>query len=66
MTPARLDEIRTGLRMRKATGDYSVTGVVAAVFRKRSGALRVVLECDIPDGLLLIFNLEQLEVIREV
>ncbi len=53
--------LRPGDRVRKITGDYSVTGVVAAVFQKRSGAVRLVIECDQPAGLLLILSPEQVQ-----
>jgi hypothetical protein len=54
-------DLRINQRVRKVSGDYSVTGVVCSVFVKRSGAVRAVVECDVPPGLLLIFSAAQLE-----
>jgi hypothetical protein len=48
-----------GQRVRKLVGDYRYEGFVVAVFRKRSGLVRYVVEND--DGLLFIFNAGQLE-----
>lgn len=45
----------------KAGGDYYFNGHVVAVFAKRSGAVRVVVEND--EGILHIFNPRQLELI---
>ena len=42
----------------KLAGDYTFTGVVIAVFRKRSGAPRYAVEND--DGVIHIFNFAQL------
>ena len=42
----------------KKTGDYRYRGVVVAVFRKVSGAERLIVENE--DGMLFIFNERQL------
>lgn len=55
------EQLHDGQRVRKIGGDYSVVGTVAARFTKSSGAVRAVVECDEPKGLLLIFNAQQLE-----
>ena len=43
----------------KDTGDYTFTGVVVSVFRKRSGAIRYVVENK--DGICHIFSDKQLK-----
>jgi hypothetical protein len=50
--------LRVGDCVEKIGGDYTFRGVVVAVFSKRSGAVRVVVEND--DGILHIFNPGQL------
>lgn len=49
-------EFNIGDKVKKHSGDYSVTGTVVAAFHKKSGKPRYVVECDVPEGLLLIFN----------
>lgn len=46
-----------GDRVQKTGGDYRFEGVVVAVFRKLSGAVRLVVEDE--RGLLLIWNEKQ-------
>jgi hypothetical protein len=60
--PFSADEPRfaVGRRVRKHSGDYQLEGVVVAAFRKRSGAVRYVVEADNPEGLLMIYNEAQL------
>ena len=58
--------VAVGDRVKKCTGDYSVTGWIVAAFRKRSGAVRYVVECEQPAGLLLIYNQSQLEPVELV
>jgi len=54
---------RRGDRIRKTDGDYSFEGEVMRVFRKRSGARRILVEND--DGLLLVMSHKQnIEVIK--
>lgn len=48
-----------GDRVAKCAGDYRFHGSVRAVFQKRSGLWRVVVEND--DGILHIFNVGQVE-----
>jgi hypothetical protein len=58
----REDEQRVwevGDQVIKTGGDYVFSGEVRAVFSKRSGQVRVVVEN--PDGILHIFNPRQLE-----
>lgn len=40
--------------------DYELTGWIAAVIRKRSGAVRYVLEAERPRGLLMIYSAKNL------
>jgi hypothetical protein len=47
-----------GDRVIKDGGDYAFEGVVIAVFKKRSGAVRYAVEDD--RGLVMIMNLQQL------
>lgn len=54
------DYLRIGKRVYKAGGDYRIEGVIAAIVRKRSGAIRYVVETDTPPGLLLIYRAENL------
>lgn len=56
------EQLVKGMRVVKAGGDYRIEGDVVAVFAKRSGAIRAVVEDD--RGLLLILNAGQLESIR--
>lgn len=51
-------EVKTGDEVEKVGGDYRYRGVVVAVFEKRSGAVRVVVEND--GGMLFIFSPAQL------
>jgi len=46
----------------KEGGDYRFTGLVVAVFLKRSGAIRVVVEND--DGIVHVFNETQLQLVK--
>jgi hypothetical protein len=52
------DPLLVGDRVEKIGGDYTFRGVVVAVFCKRSGVVRVVVEND--DGILHIFSPGQL------
>lgn len=52
-----------GDRVEKTGGDYTFRGLVVAVFRKRSGAVRLVVEN--ADGLLFIFSETQLRFVEE-
>lgn len=54
--PAR-DDRAIGHRVTKRGGDYEFDGVIVDVIRKRSGAIRYVVEDD--RGLLLIMNAKQ-------
>ena len=45
-----------GDRVRKIGGDYQLEGVIVAAFRKTSGAVRYVVEADVPKGLLHIYS----------
>jgi hypothetical protein len=47
----------------KCSGDYHFRGHVVAVFRKRSGAVRVVVENE--DGVLHIFSEAQLKAVAK-
>lgn len=58
----KLQPLFEGTRVHKVGGDYSFVGIVVSVFTKRSGAIRYVVEND--DGLLFIFNVNQLEPTR--
>ena len=49
-----------GDHVKKRVGDYRFEGVVLAAFRKRSGSPRYAVENE--DGLIHIFNHEQLQV----
>lgn len=49
-----IHEFNIGERVRKDSGDYTFEGNVVSVFRKRSQAVRYVVEDD--RGLLFIFN----------
>jgi hypothetical protein len=49
-----------GSRVVKDSGDYTFEGEVVAIFTKKSGSLRYVVEDD--RGLLFIFNASQLHV----
>ena len=53
--------LEIGDEVEKTTGDYRFRGVVRAVLVKESGAVRVVVENS--DGLLYIFNPDQLTVL---
>jgi putative ribosome biogenesis GTPase RsgA len=52
-----------GDRVEKTGGDYTFRGYVVAVFVKRSGAVRLVVEN--ADGLLFIFSEAQLRFWKE-
>ena len=57
--------MQPGQRVRKIGGDYQLEGIIVAAFAKSSGALRYVVEADVPRGLLHIYgqaNLEAIEV----
>lgn len=56
--------IRVGDPVQKVGGDYQFQGWVVAVFLKRGGAERYVVEDK--HGLLFIFNARQLEVWDEI
>lgn len=45
-----------GTRVRKTGGDYTLDGTVIAAFKKKSGAVRYVMEADFPPGLLHIYS----------
>jgi hypothetical protein len=49
---------KVGDRVEKGVGDYAFNGEVRAVFEKRSGAVRYVVENG--DGILHIFSAQQL------
>lgn len=49
-------------RVAKRSGDYTFEGEIVGIFRKKGGAIRVVVEDD--RGLLFIFNQNQLEVVK--
>lgn len=51
-------KLNIGDRIRKSGGDYTFEGEVVSIFRKRSGAVRIVAEDD--RGLCFIFNEAQL------
>ncbi len=51
--------LKVGDKVKKTKGDYRYYGEVVAVIQKRSGVERFIVESD--DGLLLIFNEQQLE-----
>lgn len=51
--------LAVGDRVQKCRGDYLFPGTVRAVFHKRSGLVRVVVEND--DGILHIFSEADLE-----
>jgi hypothetical protein len=48
-----------GDRVVKTGGDYTFEGIIIAVFQKRSGAIRYVVEDD--RGLIMIMNPQQLK-----
>lgn len=52
-----MDEVYEGMIVKKRSGDYDFDGVVVAVIKKRSGAIRYAVEDD--RGLLLIMNKSQ-------
>jgi hypothetical protein len=52
------DTLKVGDLVIKTKGDYSFRGEIVAKFKKRSGAVRFVIEDD--RGLLLIMNILQL------
>lgn len=52
---------RLGQPVRKVGGDYQLDGTVVAVFCKRSGSIRYVVEADVPPGLLMIYSGANLE-----
>lgn len=54
-------KFKTGDRVIKFGGDYSLTGVIVAAFEKTSGAERYVLEADVPKGLLHIYSENNLQ-----
>lgn len=56
-------DFQVGDRVRKDEGDYTFEGVVRAVFTKRSGVIRYVVEDD--RGLLFIFNSSQLKAVSK-
>ena len=51
-------KFRVGDNVSKLTGDYTFHGTVLAVFRKRSGAIRMVVEKEA--GILHVFSEQQL------
>ena len=55
----RVSNPKIGQRVQKSGGDYTFSGWIVAVFAKRSGVQRVVVED--ARGLLLIMNASQLE-----
>lgn len=57
-----MDTIAVGDRVAKEGGDYRFSGYVVAVFEKRSGQVRCVVENQ--DGILHIFSLTQLKKLR--
>lgn len=52
-----------GELVEKFTGDYKIRGEIVALFKKKSGVKRAVIETK--EGLLLIFNLEQIRKANE-
>ena len=48
---------------KKAGGDYAFEGTIQAIFHKRSGQTRIVVEND--DGLLFIMNATQVEFVPD-
>ena len=52
-----------GDKVIKEGGDYVFKGVIVCMFKKKSGAVRVVVEND--DGILHIFSEKNLKVIHE-
>lgn len=50
---------KVGDKVLKDSGDYRYRGEVVAVFAKKSGAVRLVVENE--DGMLFIFNESQLK-----
>ena len=56
-----LMKFKVGDRVKKVGGDYKLKGVVVAAFRKKSGAIRYVVEADKPKGLLHIYSGKNLE-----
>lgn len=55
--------MKVGDLVEKVGGDYRFRGHVVAVFQKRSGAVRLVVEN--ADGLLFIFNESNLKAVTE-
>lgn len=53
--------LQIGSKVIKRDGDYTFVGEVVAIFPKRSGAMRIVVEDD--RGLLLIMNGRMVEVV---
>lgn len=56
----KVTRIKVGVPVRKIKGDYRFEGIVVAYFCKLNGSVRVVVENG--DGILHIFNTDQLEV----
>lgn len=57
------DKITIGMRVEKGTGDYTFNGTVQAVFAKRDGLIRYVVEND--DGILHIFSEQNIRKFRQ-
>lgn len=53
--------LRVGDRVAKRTGDYHADGEVLAVFFKRDGTPRIVVEFDVPRGLCFVMRPDQVE-----
>lgn len=56
--------LKPGTRARKIGGSYQANGTIVAVFKTLAGKERVVFEFSEPNGLLHIFNINQIEPLK--
>lgn len=65
MTEKERPRLAVGDRVIKRGGDYEAVGEVRAVLTKRDGQPRVVVEFDIPRGLLFVMRPDQVELLLQ-
>ncbi len=58
-------ELRVGDRVAKRTGDYHADGEILAVFAKRDGTPRIVVEFDVPRGLCFVMRPDQVSITHQ-
>jgi hypothetical protein len=61
--PPAAPRLTVGDRVRKSGGDYEAVGEIRAVLTKRDGAPRIVVEFDVPRGLLFVMRPDQVQLL---